>query len=80
MLSNLLGAPIPLLACCNCSRFGHSLIRFLRVSTMTLSTPKTQAARRLPGMHIYVAQMLKIVALFKPVVGSIIVDLYNYVT
>jgi hypothetical protein len=44
---------------------------------MTTSTP--QAARRLPAVHPDVAKMLTALVLFKPVLGSINVVLYNYV-
>jgi hypothetical protein len=47
---------------------------------MAMTTPTTQAARRLPAVYPYVAKTLTIVALCKSVLGSVNFDLYNYFT
>jgi hypothetical protein len=47
---------------------------------MAITTPIPQAARRLPTAHPVMAKMLTITALYKLILGSIIIDLYNYVT
>jgi hypothetical protein len=47
---------------------------------MAMFTPTLQAAKRLPAAHPDMAKTLIIVALCKPVLGSISVDLYDCVT
>jgi hypothetical protein len=47
---------------------------------VVMTSPIPQAARRLPAVHPDMTKMLTIIALYKPILGSISFDLYNYVT
>jgi hypothetical protein len=53
-------------------------ILFLWVLMMAVPTPTPKAARTLPAVYPNVTRTLIIVALYKPVLGSVSFDLYNY--
>jgi hypothetical protein len=52
---------------------------FLWALMMAMSTPTSQAAKRLPAVHPDAAKTLTTIALCKPVLGSLSFNLYDCV-
>jgi hypothetical protein len=76
---NLMNATIPRLAGRNCRRLDTLWILFLWPLTVAMTTPTPQAAKRLPAVRLDVAKTLTTVEFCQPVLGTINLDLYNYV-